>query len=257
MTNEKLRIEEEKYERDVITVEHEGKQISFVSVMSLFIDDKIPFECKVAEHPAIIADKLVKENLQLPTFGQICSLAHRCLHHPNSCTRKTILYNDLRLLGFTGTLLTEKGLYIEDNPTRCVNEKVNRRGESYGRWFSMDLNDIERRLSNNDPSVRFVPKDRLERLFQFDNTRRYLEGKELTKLLEDDYLIALTGSKQTAEKVVEIAMMQDEPYLMLDIPLTKGIVSLSAFRFSAYTIFGNIWANDNREYSLGLRLDVK
>ena len=190
MLNDKLRIKEVKEGRTELTVKHNGQDLTFI-------------------HPAYGPDtyatvgRLIEENgLIRPTMAQTASLVHTVFDryediydfaydNEYAINIRKIMRKLEGLWAFTGSLyVPKKGVYVQDNPEI-------RDGIPF-----MDESELIRKLEANDPSVRFVPFNRFN-----------IGKMTASKLLENEYLIALVG-EEGSEKLAEVAgKFKYNPYL--------------------------------------------
>lgn len=151
-----------------------------------------------------VAEKIDQAHLERPNFGESASLAYAAWQAPEEKYSAEVIrvLKDHLLLGFTGSLPTKEGIYIEDNPEIKDGKAV------------MNLSSLEKRLREGDPRVRFVPISKLK------------SGKmDASELAKSFYLIGLAG-KEGAEKSAEIAGKYPyKPFLY--IPSSENYAALS------------------------------
>ena len=154
--------------RTELTVEHEGKPLTFV-------------------HPAnkgsyaSVQGQIQEAGLQAPTMAQTASLVQDAFQSNDKYSQgiKKIM-KDAWLWGFTGNLyMPNKGVYVQDNPEIRDGRVV------------MDESVLVEKLDAEDPSVRFVP---------FGYKTESMSALELAK---NEYIIALAG-EEGADKLAEV-----------------------------------------------------
>ena len=164
--------------RTTLTVQHEGKDLTFV-------------------HPAnkgtyaSVQDQIQEAGLQAPTMAQTASLVHDAFNSDDKYSQgiKKIM-KDAWLWEFTGNLyIPNKGVYVQDDPEV-------RNGMPF-----MDESALVEKLEAEDSSVRFVP---------FGYKTGHMSALELAK---NSYVIALAG-EDGADKLAEVAdKHKRSPYL--------------------------------------------
>jgi hypothetical protein len=164
--------------RTELTVEHEGKDLTFV-------------------HPAnkgtyaSVQGQIQEAGLEAPTMAQTASLVQDAFNSEDKYSQgiKKIM-KDNWLWGFTGNLyVPNKGVYVQDNPEV-------RNGMPF-----MDESELVEKLEAEDPSVRFVP-------FGYKT-----ENMSALDLAKNEYIIALAG-EEGADKLAQVAdKHKRQPYL--------------------------------------------
>jgi len=108
-------------------------------------------------------EKLAKQRLKPATVGEVVSILYDALiadpEDPTSqrlqqyVDKKIKIHETISIFGNTGLLYTHKGLFIQDNPKATIREN-----EEDGKIGVPDMEEKElrKRLSDNDPSVRYI-----------------------------------------------------------------------------------------------------
>ena len=144
-----------------------------------------------------LARQIDKAGLQRPTMAQTASLVHDAYSNPN----EDPIHNEIKKImkkdyfyAFNGLLYTPEGVYVQDNPEFSKEAKS-------ADDLVMNEQNLQSRLSSNDPSIRFVP-------YGFK-----IEEQTYQELEKNPLVIALAG-KEGAEKLAYIASQhKSKPYL--------------------------------------------
>jgi len=144
-----------------------------------------------------LARQIDKAGLQRPTIAQTASLVHDAYSNPN----EDPIHNEIKKImkkdyfyAFNGLLYTPEGVYVQDNPEFSKEAKS-------ADDLVMNEQNLQSRLSSNDPSIRFVP-------YGFK-----IEEQTYQELEKNSLVIALAG-KEGAEKLAYIASQhKSKPYL--------------------------------------------
>ena len=157
----------------------------------------------IAVHPFLqgtyfqLADQIDAKQLQRPTMSQTASLIYDAYKNPNNDP----IYKEIKQIikdnyfyAFNGLLYAPSGVYVQDNPEFAENA-------STSDDLIMNEQDLQSRLSSNDPSVRFVP-------YGFK-----VEEQTYQELEKNPFIIALAG-QEGAEKLAYIASQnKSNPFL--------------------------------------------
>jgi len=124
---------------------------------------------------------IVQDNLRRPSMGETASLVHAAFNSDNKySTEIKDIMRQAWLWGFTGTLYTPDGAFIQDDPEI-------RDGMPF-----MDRGSLEQKLKEGDPTVRFVP---------FGYKVGEISPLELAK---NPYVVGLAG-EEGAEQLARVA----------------------------------------------------
>ena len=119
---------------------------------------------------ASVKELIEQDNLKPATMAETVSLVHAAFNSDDQYSNEIKDIMKKRWLwAFTGTLVTPRGEYIQDNPET-------REGMPF-----MEESELVKKLESNDPSVRLVP---------FNYKTGEMTSLELVK---NPYVIALTG----------------------------------------------------------------
>ncbi|MDD5132864.1 MAG: hypothetical protein PHD81_04010 [Candidatus Nanoarchaeia archaeon] len=198
-----------KTEVNLTEISHKGKNLTF-----RYPSFRGPY--------GIVAEQIDEEGLRRPTSAEIASLVYDAIQNPNRKYESRILEilrNDF-LWEFTGNLCLPKsglevsnGIIIEQNPTIKDRKLV------------MDRNSLIKRLSENDPKVKFVP-------FGFKT------GEQTSIELEKNaYIIARYG-ESGAEKVAEFASKYEYNTKLWNFGIHREITIMSTFISQKNNVYG-------------------
>ena len=140
---------------------------------------------------AKVGEQINSQNLIRPTMAQTASLVYSAWQNPEEKYSAEIIkvLKSRWLWAFNGLLYTSKGVYIQDLP-KTENGRV-----------SLSLSELEKKLKQGDPSVRFVPNG-------------YKTGEQSSSdLAKNPFVIDLAG-KEGAEKLAEVSdKYKNKPYV--------------------------------------------
>ena len=188
---------------------------------------------------ADVNSRILEAGLEEPTMAQTANLVHAAWQNPNEKYSSDVI-RKLRsnwLWASNGLLyVPNEGVFIQDRP-QIKNGKV-----------FMDKNELTRKLSDEDPSVRFV---------EFGTYKR--ESQSSLELSRNTFVRALAG-EEGAEKLAEVADKYNyKPYVWAlngkDVSqLTAKVAGLysRAFVGCGLGVGGGIWVADGGGYAFGV-----